>query len=80
MSDSFSDWAAKIAEAYCVENNIPCKRKFTDMELERPRQEVRNAKHQLSDIYADQAIKRDKETPQWLRELRTGAIDRPVGG
>lgn len=41
MSDSFSDWTAKIAEAYCVLAKIPCKRKFTDLELARPIEEVR---------------------------------------
>lgn len=41
MSDSFSDWTAKIAEALCVEHGIHCKRKFTDAELERPRAEIR---------------------------------------
>lgn len=41
MSDSFSDWTSKIAEAYCVLHNIPCKRKFTDVELERPIEDVR---------------------------------------
>lgn len=68
MSDSFSEWTAKLAEAYCVENSIPCNRKFTDAELERPRQQVREA----AGLYADMQIKRDKETPRWLRELRTG--------
>lgn len=41
MSDSFSDWTAKLAEALCVEHGIPCKRRFTDMELERPLAELR---------------------------------------
>lgn len=68
MSDSFSDWAAKLAEAYCVENGIQCNRRFTDAELERPRQDVREA----ASIHADIQIKRDMETPRWLRELLTG--------
>lgn len=55
--DSFSDWTRKLAEALCVENGIPCKRQFTDMELERPRAEVRQAK---ADRYADAMIKRDE--------------------
>mgnify|MGYP001606694907 FL=1 len=57
MSDSFSDWMAKISEAYCVLNGIACKRKFTDAELVRPMEEVRTASAQL---YADVMIKRDK--------------------
>lgn len=60
MSDSFSDWTSKLAEAYCVENGIRCNRKFTDMELERPRQEVRDAAERLVNIYANAAVKRDQ--------------------
>lgn len=29
--------------------------------------------------YADAMIRRDKERPQWLRDLLTGARDIPVG-
>lgn len=54
MSDSFSDWAAKIAEAYCVLHGIECKRKFTNMELERPLAEVRRAAVE-ADLIARQA-------------------------
>lgn len=57
MSDSFSDWTTKLAEAYSVLHRIPCKRKFTDLELERPLAEVRAANDYL---YADRAIKRDQ--------------------
>lgn len=53
MSDSFSDWTSKVAEAYCVENGIPCKRKFTDMELERPRADIRAQRYADAMIHAD---------------------------
>lgn len=55
-------WLAQLSEAYCVENGIECKRKFTDAELERPRQEVRQAARQLAQIngYADVMVKRDQ--------------------
>ena len=33
---------------------------------------------QIND-YANDAIKRDKEVPQWERDVRTGARDIPVG-
>lgn len=55
MSDSFSDWTAKIAEAYCVHNRIPCRRKFTDAELARPLEQL---KKELA--YADTMIQSDK--------------------
>lgn len=57
MSDSFSDWTAKIAEAYCVHHRITCKRKFTDAELEEPLRRVK-----AETAYADVMIKRDQLT------------------
>jgi hypothetical protein len=75
MSDSFSDWTAKMAEAVCVFNKIPCKRKFTDMELKRPLEQLEREWNSGADL-----VKRDKEVPQWERELMTGARDRTVGG
>lgn len=41
-----------------------------------PHEEYRAIKSVLD---ADKAIKRDKEEPKWLRELRQGARDIPVG-
>lgn len=41
MSDSFSDWTAKMAEAFCVLNGIHCKRRFTDVEIKRALEQVR---------------------------------------
>lgn len=41
------EWHAQLAEAYCVENRIPCARKFTDEELQSALAEVRLAKKQL---------------------------------
>lgn len=55
MSDSFSDWTAKIAEAYCVLHRISCKRKFTDAELARPLEQL---KRQTD--YAETMIRRDQ--------------------
>lgn len=57
MSDSFSDWTTKLAEAYCVLHKIPCKRKFTDAELERPLQEVKSAH---ATLYGDSLTQREK--------------------
>ena len=55
-------WLAQLSEAYCVENGIECKRKFTDAELERPRQEVRQAARQLAQIngYAEVGISKEQ--------------------
>lgn len=55
MSDSFSDWTVKIAEAYCVYHRIPCKRKFTDVELARPLEQLK-----LGLAYAETMVKRDQ--------------------
>ena len=41
MSDSFSDWTARLAEAYCVLAKIPCRRRFTDAELKGPMRQER---------------------------------------
>lgn len=62
MNDTFATEMAKIAEAYCVEQGIECRRKFTDFELEHARDEVRKAARQLAQMngYADVMVKRDR--------------------
>lgn len=59
MTDEFFPvWTAQVAEAYCVLNGIPCKRKFTDAELAKALQSVREQREALD--YADAMIEHDR--------------------